>query len=1842
MRIVMIVERSRSWILSLLLRWGRGVVLSVLILLTGVAVEAREVSRKEAERFAAQWIQRENARPEQRVTRGPFSLAITRELIEDGDLVGYVVDLEPSGFLIIPAFTELSPVKLASFSGRFQDLADHPFIKELRMRLIYTANLLGYLHSPANPRLMMQGKAEQVDAEQIKVNESVWNDIATPGIRSVQGYATEYDTGTFVAPLTASTWDQGDPYSLKTPIIDGNHTLTGCVATAMAQVMYFWRYPNAGQGTHTYTWHGLTLTANFAHAYDWANMKDSYTGGEQDAEKAAVATLMSDAGIAVNMNYGLSGSGAQTEEWETVLESYFKYNPEARTVYRNSYASWSDWFLVLKGQMDLARPTLLSIDPPSGGTGHAVVVDGYRVQDGINQVHVNMGWGGAADNYYAMDDISGYGNAFSDLAAIDIHPSEHFVYTPAAPIGISVGQTGSAYEFEDEPSRDSDSDAIEYSFSWGDGSSSPWSPTSRASHAWSAQGTYAVTIRARCASHPEMISSPSFVKTVVIGDSLFGTERGALIDFYLSTDGDHWAHNNNWKKPDGSFNDPGTEGSWYGVDVQLGHVTGISMFGNISKGFIPPSFGDLKFLRVLYLNGCGLSGHIPDSIGNLTNLVTASFFGNRLEGSIPDGIGNLTKLSELNFYGNRLTGIIPESLANLGDLRILELTGNQLTGPIPSIIGNLRKLSSLRLAGNQISGPIPDHLGELTNLTELVLSFNNLSGPIPAALGNLTQLTGLSLETNHLNGAIPTELSGLVNLNALWLGANDLSGSIPSAIGNLTNLSALGIHGNQLSGSLPSSLGNLTKLTYLDLGANNLTGSIPPELSALADLTRLQIDANKITGPIPKELGNLHKLTNLYIHDNELSGSIPGELGGIDPHADFYVQNNHLSGSIPKEIFNLTHTSYFYLHGNMFSGEIPAEVLNLADLSTLSCGHPRINNNALYTSNPAVIDFLNAHFQAGWDSSQTVAPNNLAVQILTSTSVRLSWTPIAYKDYSGGYRVFIAQQPGGAWIEAGMTADKRASSFTVLNLLPGTEYSFFVRTQTDAHETDTYDMNKNTVVSEPSEIVSINSINPRPIISNISPSSATAGGSAFTLTVNGSGFSNGAAVNWNSTALTTTYVRGTQLTATAGSNLIASAGTATITVTSGSVTSTGALFTINPGPSITITTNPAGRSITVDGVTYTAPLSFSWTAGSSHVIATTTLQGAGGTRYVFANWSDGGAISHTIAAPTSATTYTAGFTTQYFLTGTASPTAGGSIVANPTSSDGYYTNGTTVQLTASPNSGYAFSSWTGEGCSGTGTCQVTMAQTRYVIATFDSQTLRASLQSSAYTGMAPLTVTITATAGGTATGAINYTFYKDRSDSGTNVTMPYDAKYDGTTTNPQSATLTYSSAGTYTARIIIERGGAPPAEARIIITVASAQPMSTYNQLLLIYPNSDVIYFKGSVAQRFKGSMGTELKTTVINAFKNLPNLIKDGSADAVSSTYAIVEIQNPITQISTYGDDAYWLSPANIQDDLKLYAPQGQYDSVHVVWNSGPINTPFGLGGAFINDNTATFDSMIAGQDWWWIGAGEAFGEPFLHEWLVGVCNFYQQLGFEMPKGNADGAASHGYSKSSTEGWMAYYRDLMRGKVFEPAKIRNTGIAQQAWVIGTPRGGFAYFEDVPLSQWAFNYVSTIYNADITTGYGGTSEFKPDLNVTRDQMAAFIIRAKEGEPAANYCDSGTSFPDVSASAWSCGYVKRLSELKVTLGYGGTNQYRPELIVTRDQMAAFIIRAIEGEPPADYCSNGSPFSDVSPADWSCRYIKRLYEWGITTGYGGTDQYRPELTVTRAQMSAFLARAFLSMK
>jgi hypothetical protein len=178
--------------------------------------------------------------------------------------------------------------------------------------------------------------------------------------------------------------------------------------------------------------------------------------------------------------------------------------------------------------------------------------------------------------------------------------------------------------------------------------------------------------------------------------------------------------------------------------------------------------------------------------------------------------------------------------------------------------------------------------------------------------------------------------------------------------------------------------------------------------------------------------------------------------------------------------------------------------------------------------------------------------------------------------------------------------------------------------------------------------------------------------------------------------------------------------------------------------------------------------------------------------------------------------------------------------------------------------------------------------------------------------------------------------------------------------------------------------------------------------------------------------------------------------------------------------------------------------------------------------------------------------------------------------------------------------------------------------------GGFI---DVPPTHWAYNYIMAIYDHSITTGCSQNPlKYCPEDYVTRGQMAAFIIRAKYGE---NFSYTTTPyFTDVPSTHTFFKYVQKLRDDGITVVSGtyGVNEY-----VTRGQMAAFIIRAKFGE---NFTYTLFPyFTDVPATHNFFKYVQKLKDEGITAVTG---TYYVDNNVTRAEMAAFLARAFLGMQ
>jgi len=230
----------------------------------------------------------------------------------------------------------------------------------------------------------------------------------------------------------------------------------------------------------------------------------------------------------------------------------------------------------------------------------------------------------------------------------------------------------------------------------------------------------------------------------------------------------------------------------------------------------------------------------------------------------------------------------------------------------------------------------------------------------------------------------------------------------------------------------------------------------------------------------------------------------------------------------------------------------------------------------------------------------------------------------------------------------------------------------------------------------------------------------------------------------------------------------------------------------------TVTTNPSGKRVVVDSITYTAPQTFSWAAGSSHTLSVSSPQSeTTGTRYAFSSWSHGGAQSHTITAPSSSTTYTANFTTQYSLTTAVSPSGSGTVTPSGTN---WYNSGQSVSVSATASSGYNFTGWSGDLSGSTNPTSLTMNGVKSVTSQFTA----ISDQFTAISETISTPAIPTGTTSGNVETSYAYIASGATSNLGHSLEYQFDWKGDGTDLSFWGAAnqqKVWTSAGTYSVRV---------------------------------------------------------------------------------------------------------------------------------------------------------------------------------------------------------------------------------------------------------------------------------------------------------------------------------------------------------------------------------------------------------------------------------------------------------
>ncbi len=364
--------------------------LAIFLLACTVSVQAETVSLDEARRAGRAFLDERLSMSDGWTDRAAQPGEV-RPLVRDGRLLGYWMPVEPVGHLVLSPLRELPAVKAFSDTHDFQPETEG-----------YADLILDVFELTLDFLEETYGDLERLPANIAPAsNRESWD-------RLLSGAPSDRDAVT-VGPLLETVWHQGAPYNDDCPPGDGGTCVVGCVATAAAQILTYWQYPEMGEGSFGYDWDGDEscggnagggwLDAQFWDPYDWDNILNSYGGGYSPEEAAAVAELNYEMGVAFLMDYGVCASGAYLQQGLNVYPDYFRYSDDLSYVNRSEH-SQAEWWEVIKNELDAVPPRPISY----GIHSHAIVCDGY-MEDGGEYYHMNYGWGGGSNAWYALDNV---------------------------------------------------------------------------------------------------------------------------------------------------------------------------------------------------------------------------------------------------------------------------------------------------------------------------------------------------------------------------------------------------------------------------------------------------------------------------------------------------------------------------------------------------------------------------------------------------------------------------------------------------------------------------------------------------------------------------------------------------------------------------------------------------------------------------------------------------------------------------------------------------------------------------------------------------------------------------------------------------------------------------------------------------------------------------------------------------------------------------------------------------------------------------------------------------------------------------------------------------------------------------------------------------------------------------------------------------------------------------------------------------------------------------------------------------------------------------------------------
>jgi len=378
-------------------------------LFSGASTNYKSVSDKTALTVAKNWLSKNPAPMTGDVSGQEWKTKNSRQLKnKNNQTIAHIIDLEPQGYIIVPAYEEIEPVLAFSTESDFDNTSDD----ENHLLLLLTQDIPDRLK---NQDKIPSAYKKSVSEHWGKLKKEIAADSNTAASADTATSTTSLAAVTpVVSPMIATRWNQGSingvpAYNYYTP----NNYLTGCVATATAQVMNYYRYPSHAAFTNYVYVNSLYQSASVDSTYDYDNMPLQLTSASPLIQTQSTGRLLADVGAGLGSNYAPYQTVATMSKAATTLTNFFGYGSAQFTL-----GSAADWSTVLKNELNGGHPVPLGIADTIKGVGHAVVADGWGT-DGLSDLyHFNMGWSGNYDAWYTLPGFTTGSNNWNALSGL--------------------------------------------------------------------------------------------------------------------------------------------------------------------------------------------------------------------------------------------------------------------------------------------------------------------------------------------------------------------------------------------------------------------------------------------------------------------------------------------------------------------------------------------------------------------------------------------------------------------------------------------------------------------------------------------------------------------------------------------------------------------------------------------------------------------------------------------------------------------------------------------------------------------------------------------------------------------------------------------------------------------------------------------------------------------------------------------------------------------------------------------------------------------------------------------------------------------------------------------------------------------------------------------------------------------------------------------------------------------------------------------------------------------------------------------------------------------------------